>query len=81
MVIVKLPLHMVNSRHFHQSFFGLTSLYNNAIRYLDNELLGGITKDIDLDNLKKKSLTLNNIQELFNLRSIIAKTIKIKKGH
>lgn len=64
---------------FSSELFGLGSLYNNAIRYLDNELLGGVTKDIDLENLKEKSLTLNNIQELFNLRAAVAKDNKDKK--
>ncbi|HEA3286502.1 TPA: site-specific DNA-methyltransferase [Pasteurella multocida] len=64
---------------FSSELFGLGSLYNNAIRYLDNELLGGMTKDVDLEKLKQKSLTLSNVQELFNLRAAVAKDEKDKK--
>ena len=58
---------------------GLNSLYHNAIRYLDNELLGGSTKSVDLENLNNKSLTLKNIQELFKLRALMSGDSKSQK--
>lgn len=64
---------------FSSELLGLNSLYHNAIRYLDNELLGGSTKSVDLENLNNKSLTLKNIQELFKLRALMSGDSKSQK--
>lgn len=64
---------------FSSELLQLESLYNNAIRRLDNDLLGGDTKDIEVDNPYEKSLSLRNIQELFLSRMILAKDNKAEK--
>ena len=64
---------------FSSELLGLNSLYHNAIRYLDNELVGGSTKSVDLENLNNKSLTLKNIQELFKLRALMSGDSKSQK--
>lgn len=58
---------------------GLKSLTNTPIRQLDNLLLGGSTKDINLSNVTFNSLTLNNIYELFSNRAKLADNSKEKE--
>ncbi|HBO38752.1 MAG TPA: hypothetical protein DD638_08815 [Pasteurellaceae bacterium] len=64
---------------FSSELLGLTSLYDNEIRHLDNELLGGITKNTSIDELRQKSLTIRNIQELFLARASLSKEMKKQK--
>lgn len=57
---------------FSSELFNLNSLSNNAVRHLDNDLLGGQTKNVDVNELVQHSLTLQNIQELFLAREKLA---------
>ncbi|STZ08095.1 putative methyltransferase [Moraxella caprae] len=64
---------------FSSELFNLKGFYDRPIRHLDNDLLGGQTKNIDIYNLNQKSLTLKNIQELFLARIMTAQDEKEKK--
>lgn len=64
---------------FSSELLQLDSLYDKAIRRLDNELLGGDTKDIEVEDIYEKSLTIRNIQELFLSRVMLAEDKKAQK--
>ncbi|WIM81875.1 DNA methyltransferase [Gallibacterium anatis] len=64
---------------FSSELFGLKNLYNKPIRNLDNYLLGGQTKNIDIYELNEKSITIKNIQELFLSRILLSQDNKEKK--
>ena len=64
---------------FSSEMLGLNGLYEKEIRTLDNDLLGGSTKDIDVTNLNQKSLTIKNIQELFLGRIALSENAKDQK--
>ncbi|MDO5068889.1 MAG: DNA methyltransferase [Neisseria zoodegmatis] len=50
---------------FSSELLQLNNLYNKKIRQLDNDLLGGQTKGINIVKPNEKSITIRNIQELF----------------
>ncbi|MGP5206290.1 hypothetical protein, partial [Psychrobacter celer] len=64
---------------FSSELLQLNSLYDKAIRRLDNDLLGGDTKDIEVEDFYDKSLTIRNIQELFLSRIALAEDKKEQK--
>lgn len=64
---------------FSSELLQLNSLYDKAIRRLDNDLLGGDTKDIEVEDFYEKSLTIRNIQELFLSRIALAEDKKAQK--
>ena len=64
---------------FSSELFELKGLYEGQIRRLDNDLLGGDTKDIDIAKFSSRSVTLRNIQELFMGRAELAKDVKAQK--
>lgn len=64
---------------FSSELLQLDSLYDKAVRRLDNDLLGGDTKNIQVDEVYKKSLTIRNIQELFLARVALAEDKKSEK--
>jgi hypothetical protein len=64
---------------FSSELFGLQSFYNRPIRHLDNDLLGGQTKKIDITAFNEKSLTVRNIHELFLGRIFLSTDGKEKK--
>lgn len=64
---------------FSSELFDLKGFYDKPIRHLDNDLLGGQTKSIDIYQLNEKSLTIKNIQELFLARIALSNNDKDKK--
>lgn len=64
---------------FSSELFDLKGFYDKPIRHLDNDLLGGQTKLIDIYHLNEKSLTIKNIQELFLARIALSDNDKDKK--
>lgn len=60
---------------------GMNSVGSSKITQVDNELLGGKTKGIDPFNYSLKSLTLQNVQELFLSRSSLCDDKLEKKRH
>lgn len=64
---------------FSSELLQLDNLYDRAARRLDSDLLGGNTKDIDVEDFYKKSLTIRNIQELFLGRILLSKDESAKK--
>ena len=59
---------------FSSELLQLKNLSAKPARRLDDDLLGGYTKDVDVEKLCKKSLTVKNIQELFLGRAMLAPT-------
>lgn len=57
---------------FSAELLQLKNLSNKPARRLDDDLLGGYTKDVDVEKLCQKSLTVKNIQELFLGRAMLA---------
>lgn len=64
---------------FSSEMLGLNGIYEKEIRTLDNDLLGGSTKDIDVAKLNQNSLTIKNIQELFLGRIALTEEVKEQK--
>lgn len=64
---------------FSSELLGLNGIYEKEIRTLDNDLLGGSTKDVDIEKFNQKSLTIKNIQELFLGRIALAEQAKDQK--
>ncbi|PMM66928.1 DNA methyltransferase [Vibrio splendidus] len=61
--------------------FGMDPVGDSKITQVDNELLGGKIKGIDPFDYSTKSLTLQNIQELFISRASLCEDKKGKKRH
>jgi len=64
---------------FSSELLELKNISSREIRNLDNDLLGGETKNLDFDFILSKSVTIRNIHELFRLRSTLAENKKAKK--
>ena len=59
---------------FSAELLQLKNISSKPARRLDDDLLGGYTKDIDVEKLCQKSITVKNIQELFLGRAMLAPT-------
>ena len=64
---------------FSSEMLGLNGFYKKEIRSLDNDLLGGDTKGVNVAQLNQKSLTIKNIQELFLGRIALSEDGKNQK--
>lgn len=64
---------------FSSELLNLTNIYESTPRQLDSDLLGGNTKDIDIEYPYASSLTIRNIQELFLGRAALAQDKTQKK--
>jgi len=64
---------------FSSELLNLTNIYESTPRQLDSDLLGGSTKEIDIESQYASSLTIRNIQELFLSRVALAEDKAQKK--
>lgn len=58
---------------FSSELLKLTNIYDSKPRQLDGDLLGGNTKEIDVEAMCSSSLTVRNIQEIFLGRMMLSK--------